>query len=174
MSRLARLFGDRTPEGFEGVLDKSEHVLDHAVIEGGGLLVVTPLGLWIPSPDGPRRVGWHLIGKATWRDGVVELTESDEDGTAGDAVFLVDRAPVRFELERWGKVPKLVWERVEGSIRSRYRKELAGGGGAWFVQRKVPGRDGSVLQVRADPGTDRELVAAIAREAAGRLVNPEL
>ncbi|MCU1682286.1 MAG: hypothetical protein JWQ81_3025 [Amycolatopsis sp.] len=171
MGWLARLFGDRTPEGFDGVLDPGEHVLDSAEVTGGGLLVVTPLGLWIP---GPRRVGWHLIAKAAWRDDLIELTESDEVGTAGDAVFLADRAPVRFGLERSGKVPKLIWERVEGSIRSRYRKDLADGGGAWFVQRKVPGRDGAVLQVRADPGTDRDVVAAIAREAAEKLATPEL
>jgi hypothetical protein len=175
MTLLARLFGDRTPEGFEGALDAGEHVLDSAEVTGGGLLVVTPLGLWIPDSAGPRRVGWHLIGKAAWRDDVIELTESDEVDTAGEAVFLADRAPVRFGLERPGKVPKLVWERVEGSIRSRYRKDFAGGGGAWFVQRKVPGRDGAVLQVQADPGTDRELVAAIATEAAAKLVaEPEL
>jgi DNA mismatch repair protein MutH len=40
------------------------------------------------------------------------------------------------------------------------------------VQRKIPGRDGSVLQVRPDPGTDVALVEAIAEQVAAKLVNP--
>jgi hypothetical protein len=39
---------------------------------------------------------------------------------------------------------------------------------------KVPGRDGAVLQVRADLGADVDLVAAIAREAAGKMANPDV
>ena len=58
--------------------------------------------------------------------------------------------------------------RVEGSIRSRHHRDLPGGG-AWFVQRKVPGRDGTVLQVRPDPGTDPELVAQLAADVARSL-----
>jgi hypothetical protein len=55
---------------------------------------------------------------------------------------------------------------VEGSIRSRHHRDLPGGG-AWFVQRKVAGRDGVVLQVRPDAGTDpavvRQVVADVER-----------
>ena len=53
--------------------------------------------------------------------------------------------------------------RVEASIRSRHHRDLPGGG-AWFVQRKVPGRDGTVLQARPDPGTDPAVVARVAAE----------
>jgi hypothetical protein len=172
---LRHLLGDRVPEGFPGVLDPGEHVLGSADVAGGGRLLVTPFGLWIPEGGGAgaRRVGWHLIAKAAWADGVFTLTEAEESRTAGEAVLLVDRAPVRFTLEAPGKVPYLVRQRVDGSIRSRYRKELSEGG-AWFVWRKVPGRDGAVLQVRADLGTDVDLVAAIAREAAGKMANPDV
>jgi hypothetical protein len=62
----------------------------------------------------------------------------------------------------------VVHERVTGSIRSRHHRDLPGGG-AWFVQRKVPGRDGTVLQVRPDPGADRDAVARLAAEVARRL-----
>jgi hypothetical protein len=168
---LRRLLGDRLPEGFAGVLADEEHVVGSAEVQGGGHLVVTALGLWVPGPQCPRRIGWHLISKAAWAEGALAVTEADEASTAGDAVFLVDRASVRFAVPRPGKVPILIRQRVDGSIRSRYRKELPGGG-AWFVRRKVPGRDGTVLQVRVDPGGDTELVASIAREAAERLAEP--
>jgi hypothetical protein len=171
MGFLRRLLGDRTPPGFPGTLDPGEDVVDSAPVEGGGHLVVTALGLWIPSADGARRVGWHLIAKAAWADGVFTLTESAEAGTAGAAVVLADRPPARFRLPAPGRVPREAYQRVEGSIRSRHRQEI-GTGGAWFVQRKVPGRDGSVLQVRPDPGTDLALVEAIAEQVAAKLVNP--
>ena len=171
MSFLRRLLGDRTPEGFAGTLEPGEDVVDSAPVEGGGHLVVTALGLWIPAGDSARRVGWHLVGKAAWADGVFTLTESAEAGTAGAAVVLADLPPVRFRLPSPGKVPREAYQRVEGSIRSRHRQEI-GAGGAWFVQRKVPGRDGSVLQVRPDPGTDLALVEAIAEQVAAKLVNP--
>ena len=57
-------------------------------------------------------------------------------------------------------MPEVVHARVEGSIRSRHHRDLPGGG-AWFVQRKIAGRDGTVLQVRPDPGTDPVIVAQV-------------
>ncbi|WP_158892534.1 hypothetical protein [Amycolatopsis anabasis] len=166
-----RLFGDRLPEGFPGSLDPEESALASAPVSGGGHLVVTALGLWVPAGEGARRIGWHLISKAAWRDETLTVTEAEETGDAGAFVVLADRDPVRFTVTRPGKVPLMVRQRVDGSIRSRHREEFASGG-AWFVQRKVPGRDGTVLQVRPDPGTDPDVVAAIAREAAAKLANP--
>jgi hypothetical protein len=171
VSFLRRLLGDRTPVDFAGSLAPGEDVVDSAPVEGGGYLVVTQLGLWVPAEGGARRVGWHLIAKAAWADGVFTLTESAEVSEAGQAIVLADLPPVRFRLAAPGKVPREAYQRVEGSIRSRHRQEI-GSGGAWFVQRKVPGRDGVVLQVRPDPGTDAELVAVIAEQAAAKLVNP--
>ncbi len=130
--------------------------------------MATSLGLWVPGEDGPRRVGWHLVSKVVWGNGALEVVEADETGTAGDAVLLADRRPVRFALERAGKLPDVVHARVNGSIRSRHRHELPGGG-AWFVQRKVPGRDGVVLQVRPDPGTDEAAVRRVASEVAAKV-----
>ncbi|MDT7725958.1 MAG: hypothetical protein QOI21_2534 [Actinomycetota bacterium] len=173
MGWLRHLFGDRLPEGFPGTLDRGEDVLGVAEVAGGGHLIVTQLGLWIPTPDGARRVGWHLVAKAAWADGVFTLTEAEEARKAGKAVILADRAPVRFTLEAPARVPLLVRQRVDGSIRSRYRKELMPGG-AWFVWRKVPGTDTVVLQVRPDAGTDLDVVAAIASEASAKMANPEL
>ena len=55
-----------------------------------------------------------------------------------------------------------------GSIKSRHHRDLPGGG-AWFVQRAVAGRDGVVLQVRADPGTDADAVRRVAAGVALKL-----
>ncbi|GAB2986976.1 hypothetical protein LWP59_09660 [Amycolatopsis acidiphila] len=170
MSWLRRLFGDGLPDGFPGELEPAENALAVADVASGGHLVVTELGLWLPEG---RRVGWHLISKAGWADGDLTVVEAEEVGAAGAAMLLADREPVRFTLPRPGKLPVMVRQRVDGSIRGRHRQELTGGG-VWFVQRKVPGRDGSVLQARPDPGVDPEVVAAIAREAAERLAQPEL
>ena len=89
----------------------------------------------------------------------------------GPAVLLADRPARRFRLAEPGRVPEVVHARVEGSIRSRHHRDLPGGG-AWFVQRKVPGRDGTVLQVRPDPGTDPAVVAQVAADVARSLRRP--
>jgi hypothetical protein len=78
-------------------------------------------------------------------------------------VLLADRPVRRLRLVDPGKVPEVVHARVEGSIRSRHHRDLPGGG-AWFVQRKVPGRDGTMLQVRPDPGTDHAVVMQVAAD----------
>lgn len=164
MSWFGRLFGDRIPAGFTGTLEDDEHVLASA-----GDLVATSRGLWLPSDSdaaGPRRVGWHLVSKATWADDELTVVEAAETGTAGEAVLIADQPAQRFRLAEPGKLPAVVRQRVNASISSRYHKELPGGG-AWFVQRKAPG--GPVLQVRADPGADAAVVADIAREAAAKL-----
>jgi hypothetical protein len=160
-----RLFGGGVPEALAGSLERDEHVVASSELRGGGFLFATSHGLWVP---GPRRVGWHLISKVTWGNGVLELIEARETGTAGEAVLLADLPPARYVLETAGKLPDVVHTRVNGSIRSRHRRELPGGG-AWFVQRKVPGRDGIVLQVRPDPGTDEDAVRRIATEVASMI-----
>ncbi|GAA1031307.1 MULTISPECIES: hypothetical protein [Amycolatopsis] len=171
MGLLNRFFGGGLPAGFPGKLDQGEDPVAAAAVEGGGHLVVTSLGLWIPTGEGAtRRVGWHLVGKATWGEGVFTLTESEETGRTGAVAVLADREPVRFRLPQPGKVPQQVRLRVDGSVRGRHRHEFPEGG-AWFVQRKVPGRDGVELQVRPDPGTDPALVEAVAAEVAEKLAN---
>jgi hypothetical protein len=163
-----RFFGGGVPAEFTGELEPEEHIVATARLRDGGHLFASSLGLWVPGDDGPRRVGWHLVSKATWGNGSLELIEAVESGTAGDAVLLTDLRPVRYVLEQANKLPEAVHTRVNGSIRSRHRRELPGGG-AWFVQRKVSGRDGIVLQVRADAGTDEETVRRVASEVAAKI-----
>jgi hypothetical protein len=167
------LRGDGLPDGFPGRLEPEERVLATASTADGGHLVVTSWGLWIPDGDGVRRVGWHLVSRASWRNGSLALVEADEveeigSGDGPRAVLLADRPARRFRLTEPDRVPEVVHARVEGSFRSRHHRDLPGGG-AWFVQRKIAGRDGTVLQVRPDPGTDPALVAALAADVARSL-----
>jgi hypothetical protein len=169
---LRRLLGgDGLPDGFAGRLEPDERVLATASTADGAHLVVTSWGMWIPDRDGIRRVGWHLVSRAVWRNGALALVEADEVEDLAGAVLLADRPARRFRLAEPGRLPEAVHARVEGSIRSRHHRDLPGGG-AWFVQRKVPGRDGTVLQIRPDPGTDPALAAALATEVARSLRRP--
>jgi len=170
------LRGDGLPDGFPGRLEPEERVLATASTADGRHLVVTSWGLWIPDGDGVRRVGWHLVSRASWRNGALALVEADEveeiaSGDGPRAVLLADRPARRFRLTEPDRVPEVVHARVEGSFRSRHHRDLPGGG-AWFVQRKIAGRDGTVLQVRPDPGTDPALVAALAADVARSLRQP--
>ncbi|GAA1281957.1 hypothetical protein [Saccharothrix xinjiangensis] len=163
---LRRLFGSGAPKGFAGGLEPDENVLASAPA-GSSWLVATTHGLWLPdSGAGVRRVGWHLVSKATWSGNVLSVVEAVEDGAAGEAVVLRDLVPLRFPLESPGKVPQVVHERVTGSIKSRHRNESPG---AWFLQRKVTGRDGVVLQVRPDPDADVEALRGIAASVAAKI-----
>ena len=83
-------------------------------------------------------------------------------------MLIADLPPRRLRLAEPGKVPEMVHPRVEGSIKSRHHRELPGGG-AWFVQRKVAGRDGVQLQVRPDPGTDEQAVRRVAGQVAATI-----
>ncbi len=197
---LRRLLGSEPlPPGFPG-LEPDERVVAVAATADGAHVVVTSFGLWLPEGDadapGFRRVGWHLVSRAVWRNGALAVVEAEErERLAGDggpeAVLLADRPTRRFRLADPGRVPEAVHARVEASIRSRHHRDRPGGdlpggdlpgggaaggnrsgGGAWFVQRKVPGRDGTVLQVRPDPGTDPALVAQLAADVARSLRAP--
>ncbi|SFS93197.1 hypothetical protein [Saccharopolyspora flava] len=149
---LAKLGGTaEVPEDFPGSLDADEQVLSVAPCAEGSV-VATHLGLWLPEG---RRVGWHLVSKATWGGDVLTLTEAEEARRIDGAVFLRDLAPRRLALSGESRLPDVVHERVTRSIRTRHHRELPGGG-AWFIQRKVPGRNGIELQVRPDPGTDEK------------------
>lgn len=168
MRLIERLLGrPALPAGLAGSLDPDEHVLAVAVLPAGEMLTATSHGIWLPER---RRVGWHLVSRAGWADGLLTLVEAGEE-PAGAAVLLTDLPPRRLRLTEPGKVPEVVRRRVDDSIRTRHHRELPGGG-AWFVQRKVAGRDGFQLQVRADPGTDLDVVRRVAAEVAAALPPP--
>ena len=169
--RARRLFGrlvEDLPLDFTGNLVTDERVLGVADLADGGHVVATSFGLWLPDGDTVRRVGWHLVSKATWESSWLVLIEADEVDTVDGAVLLADRPPRRLRLSRPGRVPEVVHARVTGSIKSRHHRDLPGGG-AWVVQRSIAGRDGIVLQVRADPGTDPDVVRSLAVQVAAQV-----
>jgi hypothetical protein len=149
MGFLARLFGrEDLPEGFAGELDPEEHVVAGAAVVRGGHLVVTNLGVWFPGEA--ERVGWHLVSKATWAEGAMTFVVATQEDL-GKAFLLQDGPPRRFPLDEPGKVPQAVHQRVTGSIVSRERATMPDGREAWVIERHVPGRDGTVRQIRPDP-----------------------
>lgn len=158
-----------TPEGFAGQLAENESVAATCT-SGGEPVVATSLGLWLPGagPMGVGRLGWHLVSKATWDGTALTVIAAVESGAAGTAVLLTDQPPRRYPLEQPGKLPEAVQRRVTQSIVDRHRHEFPGGG-AWFVRRRVPGQDGTILQVRADAGADPAAVARLAEKVAARL-----
>ena len=164
-----RLRGHGVPPGFTGELAADEHVLAVARVGDGGQLVATSHGLWVPGEALARRIGWHLVSKATWTGAVLVVIEARERDNLGEAVLLADLPAHHYELAAPGTLPRVVQAKVTASIRSRHHQELPGGGGAWFVQRKVPGRDGTVLQVRADPGSNPEQVDKVAAALAEKI-----
>ena len=162
----ARLFGrEPVPDAVAGNLEPSEAVVATAAVSGGGMLVVTSWGVW--PPDG-ERIGWHEIGKATWNENSLVVTATVAEEVVPGTELLTDTRPRRFRLAEPGTVPEAVQERVTQSIRSRNRRELPGGG-AWVLQRRVPGRAGLVIQVRPDTGTDPVAVRQLAEGIAERL-----
>jgi hypothetical protein len=163
-----RLVDPGLPGDFPGRLVADERVLGVADVSDNGHVVATTLGLWLPEGDGVRRVGWHLISKVTWGKGWLAVVEAEETGTVAGAVLLADRPARRLRLDTPGRVPEVVHQRVTGSIKSSHHRDLPGGG-AWVVQRSVAGRDGIVLQVRPDPGTDQDAVRALATRVAERI-----
>ncbi|MCK2241012.1 MULTISPECIES: hypothetical protein [unclassified Crossiella] len=160
--------GVRLPEGVQVPLTGEERIMAVAELAGGGHLVATSYALVVAEDEEQRRISWHLVSKAVWGNDVLVVTEAAEQGEAGEAVLLADLPPRRYPLAQPAKLPDVVHARVTGSIRSTHRHELPGGG-AWFVQRKIPGRDGVLLQVRADPGTDEAAVRALAADVARKL-----
>lgn len=163
MGLFRRLFGSGAPDGFTGELEPDEVVVASAPVQGGGHIVVTTLGLWLP---GPRRVGWHLISKVKW-ESALKVVEAREAATEGPVVLLEDLPAQRFALDDPSKVMRAISQRVEQSIRVRERVDVPG---VWILQRKVPGRDGVVWQARGDAGVDvsdvRATVAAFAEKLA--------
>ena len=145
------------PDGFTGTLATGERVLADATGpsrggEPGRIVLCTDRGLWIED----HRIPWHLVVRATWTGGALEVVEADEaEHLDGGVVLLTDHPPRRLPLADPGRVPETVHRRVTEAIRTRQHVSI-GGGGAWFVQRRVTDAAGSrvTTQVHPDPGTD--------------------
>jgi hypothetical protein len=138
------------PAGFDGALDADERLLGSAPTADGHLVASTR-GLWVPEPGGNRRIGWHLVSKATWDGRALTVTEAEEVGPGehgAAAVVIADLPPRRFVLAQPGPVPQLVQARVTRSVLHSERTA----GGDLVVHRRVPGRDGVLTQLRRASG----------------------
>jgi hypothetical protein len=147
-----RLFGrrERPPAEALGRLDRDERVVSWATASDDGAVLATPLGLWLPGAA--ERIAWHLVDKATWRDGSLTIVAAAD---AGDGVL--DELPprsVRIAVPR--DLPQTVRVRVERTIASSRHYRLPDGGGVRVVGRRVPGRDGVSWQLVFDRGVDRD------------------
>jgi hypothetical protein len=151
VSVLSRLFRDRRPPAAATrPLSRGERVVSWAIPEGGGTVVATQFGLWLPEPDGPRRIPWHLVDKAIWRGGTLTVIAAEE---AGDGVLA--ELPARtVRLTEPRDLPPTVRIRVERSIGYTRHYKLAPAGGVRVVGRRVAGRDGLSWQLVFDADTD--------------------
>lgn len=139
---------DAPPAHAVAALPDGERVVSWADLEGGGVLLATPAGLWWPEADGLRLIAWQHITKAIWRDGALTVIEAD----VADDLLLVDRAPVSVELTVPRDLPPVVRRRIEANV-VRSEVHPVDGGAARFVARRIPGRDGVVWWARLEDGT---------------------
>ena len=140
---------ERPPAELRALLDRDERLVSWAFVDDGDAAIgVTTRGLWLPSADGYRRIGWEFVDKAVWRDGLLTVVEAE----VVDDFLLRERAPVTLALREPRDLPPAVRRRVEASV---VRSEVMpiDGGAARFVARRVPRRDGVSWWARLEPGT---------------------
>jgi hypothetical protein len=158
-----KLFGrrEKAPQQAVSRLDRDERVVAWASTPDGDAVVATQLGLWLP---GAERLPWHLVDKATWRDGRLTVTAAVD---TGDGV-LVEQPPAGVRLAQPRDLPQTVRVRVQRAIAYTRHTALQSGGGVRVVARRVPGRDGLSWQRVFDPGVDPDDPAV--RSATAELV----
>lgn len=135
---------ERPPGDLVALLDRDERIVSWADTDTGAV-AASNRGLWVPAY---RRIGWELVDKAAWRDGVLSVTEAE----LVDELLLRDLPPIHLRLTVPRDLPPTVRRRVESSV---VRSEVmpVAGGAARFVGRRVPGRDGVSWWARLEPGT---------------------
>jgi hypothetical protein len=150
VSVLSRLRDRRPPTEATKPLDRDERIVSWGRAAGGDPVVATQRGLWLPDAAGPRRIGWHLVDKATWQAGTLTVIEAVETGGG----VLAERPPVTVRLAEPRDLPATIRARVERSISYSRHYPLAPSGGVRVVGRRVPGQDGLSWQLVFDAGTD--------------------
>jgi hypothetical protein len=151
VSVLTRLFRDRRPPADAvRALDRDERVVSWATADSGEAVVATQLGLWLPAPGGPQRIGWHLVDKVVWRAGALTVVAAEDAG--GGVLTELPARTVRLTEPR--DLPPTVRIRVERSIGYTRHYRLAPAGGVRVVGRRVAGRDGLSWQLVFDADTD--------------------
>jgi hypothetical protein len=146
---------ERPPGELAARLDRDEHIVSWAQTDAGAV-AASNRGMWVPAY---RRIGWEVVDKAIWRDGVLSVTEAE----LVDDLLLRDLPPIHLRLTVPRDLPPTVRRRVEASV---VRSEVlpVTGGVARFVARRIPGRDGVSWWARLEPGTrDTEQTRASVR-----------
>lgn len=128
------------------MLAPDERVISWAETEAG-VLVATPRGLWWPEDETHRRIGWHLISKAVWNEGVLTVTQADIE----DDLMLIDRPAVSVSVTTPRDLPPTIRKRVEANI-VHTEQVAVRGGTASLVARYVPGEDGLHWWARLSAG----------------------
>ena len=159
-----RLFGrrERPPAQAVARLERDERVVAWASTATGAVLA-TPVGLWLPGY--PERLPWHLIDKATWKDGTLTVVPAVDTGGG----VLEEQAPRAVRLTVPRDLPNTVRVRVQKAIAFTRHHPLPLDGprrGVRVVGRRVPGRDGVSWQLVFDRGVDRDDPALRAAAAA--------
>lgn len=141
------------PAALTGALSADEELLASAQDAAGGWIGATRFGIWrLPVGGEPTLVPWTLISKVTWQAPILHVVRADVVGELAGAELIVDRHPDNDEIAEPGKLTDVIHARVRSGIISSTHHDVPGGGG-WVVVRRVPGRDGPMVQVRLDPGT---------------------
>ena len=126
-------------------LEPGEHVLAHATDTAGRAVVATDLGLHLQTASGGyRRLGWDLIGRASW----------DRDASTLHVREVNDGATRSIPLAEPKALPETVRDRVTSTILVSEHVPLAGTRGVRLVARRVP-RTGDVRwEMVFDRGVD--------------------
>jgi hypothetical protein len=149
LKRLLRR--ERPPAEALRSLEPDERVLSWARLDDGSVVVATPLGLWLPAPEGPERIAWHLVDKAVWRGGTLTVIAAVDPGDG-----VLEEQPARaVRLAEPRDLPATVRTRVQRSIAYTRHHTLRPNGGVHVVGRRLPGQDGLTWQLVFDAGTDR-------------------
>jgi hypothetical protein len=148
------------PQALSGRLDADELITAMAQTDDGRTLVTTRRGLWVVEQVGAERLGWERVAKARFELGVLTLVPLEDvalpqDLDAAQEMSVVrDGRPRDHRLGRPAKVTDQIHIRVRRSVAASRYLPWPGAGG-WVALRRVPGRDGLLLQLRLDPVADQ-------------------
>ncbi|WP_194821094.1 hypothetical protein [Micromonospora sp. S-DT3-3-22] len=117
---------------------------------GGGVLVATNLGLWLPGRG--ERLGWHDILKAVWSGRELTVTPAATAAERDGYLVVADGPAETYLLLDPGDLPHQVRARVTRSVAYTQQHPVPGGSGR-IAARRVAGADGLTWTVRYDPGT---------------------
>ncbi|MEU6074662.1 hypothetical protein [Micromonospora sp. NPDC047074] len=143
-------------------LAADERVLAWAAVgdgEGGGVVVASNLGLWLPGRQ--DRLGWHDILKAVWSGRELTVTPAERIAERDGYLLVADHPAESHLLLDPGELPHQVRERVTRSVAYTQHHPVPGGAGR-VAARRVPGVDGLTWTVRLDPGTPTDDPEALA------------